>query len=200
MEQSPIDLPPIEKAISSPVKALFDFTKLSNIADEDYKDKVKTGEPLKLEYFEGALRSFSAYFGKTVTMDGAVYHANQISFHTPSEHRINGEQFAMEMQILHKGKTKGDTAKHLILSFLFKKTPGVYNKFLDTLDIFNLPNPLDKFRDLEKNIFLGEIFYSTNEEGKLFTFKFIFITLYRANKYESVQLLHLQRVNYHTSM
>jgi len=97
-------------------------------------------------------------------MDGGVFHAQQISFHTPSEHKINGEQFPMEMQITHVGKTIGDTSKHLILSFLFKKSPGVYNKFLESLDFFNLPNPLDKYRDLEKNLFLPNLFYQVNED------------------------------------
>lgn len=167
MEQSPIDLPPITKAISSPVRALFNFEKVSNIADDDFEDLVKGGENLKLQYFDGALRIFGSYLGKTVTMDGGVFHAQKISFHTPSQHRINGELFPMEMQVLHVGKTVGDTAKHLILSFLFKKKPGVYNKFIDSLDFFNLPNPLDKFRDLEKDLYLPNVFYQTNEEGKI---------------------------------
>lgn len=167
-EQSPIDLPPVEKAIGSPVKALFNFDKISYIADEDYEDKVKSGDNLKLQYHQGALRIFGAFLGKTVTMDGGVYHAQKISFHTPSEHTINGERFPMEMQILHVGKTIGDTAKHLVLSFVFKKAPGVYNKFLEALDFFNLPNPLDKSRDLEKDLFLPNIFYNVNEEGNKF--------------------------------
>ncbi len=167
MEQSPIDLPPPEKAIGSPVKAFFDFSSVSNVADQDFKDKVKAGEALKLEYYKGALRIYSAYLGKTVTMDGGVYHAQQISFHTPGEHRINGEQFDMEVQILHVGRTVGDTAKHMVLSFLFKKSPGIYNKFIDAVDYFNLPNPLDKFRDLTKNLFLPNIMYQTFEEGKI---------------------------------
>lgn len=167
MEQSPIDLPPVQKAVGSPVKALFNYEKVSIVADEDYLDKVKSGDPLKLQYYDGALRIFGNYLGKIVTMDGGVYHAQEISFHTPSEHKINGERFPMEMQILHVGKTVGDTAKHLILSFVFKKVPGVYNRFIDSLDFFNLPNPLDKYRDLEKELFLPNIFFTTKEEGKL---------------------------------
>jgi len=164
-EQSPINLPPIEKAIGSPVKALFNFEKTSPIADEDFEDKVKSGDNLQLQYFEGALRVFSAYLGKTVTMDGGVYHAQEISFHTPSEHRINDEEFPMEMQILHVGKTIGDTSKFLSISFLFKRQPGVYNKFLESIDFFNLPNPLDKVRDLEKDLFLPNIHFNVNEDG-----------------------------------
>lgn len=98
-------------------------------------------------------------------MDGSVYYAQEISFHTPSEHTINGEQFPLEMQVRHIGKSVGDTSKSLILSFVFKKSPGIYNKFLESLDFFNLPNPLDKVRDLEKSIFLPNIFFQVNEDG-----------------------------------
>ena len=99
------------------------------------------------------------YFGKSVTMDGGVFHAQEISFHTPSEHTINGEQFPMEMQIKHVGKTIGDTAKHLILSFVFKKSPGIYNKFLEAVDFFNLPNPIEKKIEINKHIILTIFIY-----------------------------------------
>jgi hypothetical protein len=50
----------------------------------------------------------------------------------------------------------------LILSFVFEKTPGVYNKFIDDLDIFNLPNPLNTQRELTTNIFIPKILYSAD--------------------------------------
>jgi carbonic anhydrase len=98
-------------------------------------------------------------------MDGSVYHAQEISVHTPSEHTINGERFPLEVVVKHVGKSVGDIAKHLSISFLFKKSPGIYNKFLESLDVFNLPNPLDRSRDLENKIFLPNIFFQTNEDG-----------------------------------
>jgi len=109
-------------------------------------------------------------------MDGGVFHAQEISFHTPSQHRVNGEEFPMEMQVVHVGKTIGDTAKHLILSFFFKKSPGVYNKFLEALDFFNLPNPLEKKIDIVKNIFLPNIHFTVNEDGK-YNYLFILINV-----------------------
>ena len=98
-------------------------------------------------------------------MDGAVYIAQEIVFHTPSEHKIDGKNYPMEMQVIHVGKSKGDITKTLIISFLFEKKSGVYNKFIERLDFFNLPNPWDKFRELSKPLFLPDIFYNTNEDS-----------------------------------
>jgi len=109
-------------------------------------------------------------------MDGAVYNAQEISFHMPSEHKINGETFPLEMQIVHQGQSIGDTAKNVIVSFLFKRSPGVYNKFLEQLDVFNLPNPLDKFRDLEKDLFIPDVLFNVNEESPASMTSFSFYT------------------------
>ena len=64
-------------------------------------------------------------FFTSVLMDGGVYNAQELSIHTPSEHTINGEKFDVELQIVHYGQTIGDTAKQVIVSFLFKKSPGI---------------------------------------------------------------------------
>ena len=49
--------------------------------------------------------------GKIVTLDGAIYVAEEIVFHTPSEHTIQGKRFPLEVQIIHYGQSKGDIAK-----------------------------------------------------------------------------------------
>ena len=87
-------------------------------------------ENLQFKLEENLLR-LKADFGKVVTPDGAVYFAEEIVFHTPAEHQINGKTYDMEVQIIHSGKSKGDIGRNLVLSFLFEKTPGVYNKFID---------------------------------------------------------------------
>jgi carbonic anhydrase len=173
--QSPIDLPTTRKAIGSPVKALFQYDKIPIIAEEDLEEKrIKSGDALKLQYIDNALRIYGPFLGKIVTMDGGVYWAQEISFHTPSEHTINGEKFPLEISIVHYGQSVGDTAKQVVLSFLFKKTAGIYNKFLESLDIFNLPNPLDNFRELQKELFLPDIFFNVSEDSsdKMIPFSF----------------------------
>jgi len=164
-EQSPIDLPPRDRAILSPVKPLFQYTE-ANIR-ENYstlEGQIKAGENIKIKYSDNALRIFHKFFGKIVTLDGAVYNAEEIVFHTPSEHTKNGKRYDMEMQVIHYGVTKGDIAKQVVLSFLFKRKPGVYNRLIDDIDFFNLPNPLTLERELTNNIFIPKVFYSAEDE------------------------------------
>ena len=94
-----------------------------------------------------------------MTLDGAVYYAEEIVFHTPSEHRINGKQYELEVQIIHYGQSKGDIAKQLVLSFLFEARAGIYNKFLDDIDFFNLPSQVNPKVDILKEIYIPKILY-----------------------------------------
>ena len=155
---------------------MFQFEEIAIEADGDLEDKVKIGDSLKIQYINGALRIYGPNLGKTVTMDGSVYQAQEISFHTPSEHTIRGVTYPMEIQVTMYGKTVGDTAKQLVLSFLFEKKAGIYNRFIERIDFFNLPNPLDLFRDLSKPLFLPDIFYSMNEEAASTMMPFSFYT------------------------
>ncbi len=123
-----------------------------------------------------ALRIKHDAFGQVITLDGSVYKAQEIVFHTPAEHTINGRRYDMEMQIIHYGQTKGDIAKQLILSFLFEKKPGVYNKFIDDVDFFNLPNMINKEKDLVNNIYIPKIFYNSESEDIAIMKPFSFYT------------------------
>jgi carbonic anhydrase len=175
--QSPIDLPPVDKAIDSPIKPLFQYDVVNPIADDSTIDGlVEKGKNIKIRYEKGALRIFHPNMGKIVTIDGAVYIAEEISFHTPAEHTINGQTFDLEMQIIHYGRSQGDIAKQVILSILFKRTPGVSNKFMETIDFFNLPNPLDTFRDITQSIFVPYVFYDADNDDIPFLRPFSFFT------------------------
>jgi carbonic anhydrase len=154
-EQSPINLPQPIEAMASPVKPLFQYQEVS------YKE----GKPLNIVYEENMLKIKYDRFGKLVTMDGTVYYAQEIQIHTPAEHTIDGKTFEMEIQILHIGVSKGDLSKSALLCFLIEKVPGVYNKFIDDLDFFNLPNALNKEKKIQSNLFLPKIFYSADEDG-----------------------------------
>ena len=165
-EQSPINLPPPDKAISSPIKPIFRFEEVEVSKEETTDDgQHKDTETVKIEFRDGALRIKHKILGKAVTLDGALYEADEIIFHSPSEHQINGRTYDMEMQVIFHGMTKGDIAKHLVLSFVFEKAPGVYNKFIDDLDFFSLPNPIQRSRKLVSNIMIPRIFYTAGEES-----------------------------------
>ena len=179
-EQSPINLPPTNKAIDTSVKPLFQYNEVEVIRQEENllgePLTVSNTEDLKIKFDQGALRIKYKDFGRLVTLDGAIYYAEEIVFHTPSEHTINGKRHEMEMQIIHYGATKGDTAKQVVLSFLFEKNAGIYNKFIDDLDFFNLPNPVEKQKELKANLHLNKLFYNSGENEYPFWKPFSFYT------------------------
>jgi carbonic anhydrase len=162
--QSPIDLPAKSQTVSSSFRPRFEYPPISNIPDFDsIEGLIRKGEKLKIRHDRGALRIHYPKLGKISYTDGTRFNAEEIVFHTPSEHTIENERFDMEMQIIHYGRTKGDIAKQTVLSFLFKKTPGVYNKFIDSLDFFNLPNGANDYRDLNNDIAIEDILLNTDE-------------------------------------
>ena len=162
-QQSPINLPPSQKAISSSLKPIFEYEEFDPISTSDFKEgMVEAGQPIKIRYIDKAIRIYHPNMGRVISLDGAVYVAEEIVFHTPSEHTIKGERFDMEMQIIHRGVTTGDVAKTVILSLLFKKKAGIYNKFIDKLDIYNLPNPGEPLRDLAETLFIPDAFLESN--------------------------------------
>lgn len=164
-EQSPIDLPLPPDAIDSPVKPLFQYKEIDPVSTFSTLDGLHTkGQKMKITNENGLLQIENYDFGKIVTLDGAVYQAEQITFHTPSNHQINGKSFPLEISIIHYGVTKGDIAKQVVLSFLFEKKAGVYNKFLEDVDVYNLPDPLAKSREIDNKIYIPKILYSMKED------------------------------------
>ena len=152
VEQSPINLPKIENTILSPVKPLFSYDKINN------KVKKETISLINNNY----IQIIGDSFGKVITLDGTVYKAKEITFHTPSNHHIDGQQFELEISIIHYGISKGDINKQVVLSFLFKKKAGYYNKFIENIDYTNLPNKLDKM-DFIGEIFIPQILFNTSD-------------------------------------
>ena len=163
-QQSPINLPPFDQAIASAVKPVFEYDEFDPISPSDFKDGlVKSGKPIKIRYLNHAIRIFHPNMGKAITLDGAVYVAEEIVFHTPAEHTINGIRYDLEMQIIHRGVTSGDIAKSVILALLFKKKAGAYNKFIDKLDVFNLPNAAEPYRDITESLFIPYSFLESSQ-------------------------------------
>lgn len=56
----------------------------------------------------------------TLSFNATTYSLSQIHTHTPSEHTIDGEQFALEMHFLHTTRTN-KTTKHAVLAVMFKE-------------------------------------------------------------------------------
>jgi len=178
-EQSPIDLPKKSKAIRTIVKPIFNYVEVEAKDVLNTRDgQKKSTKYVKLKNEENTIHINHDNFGNIVTLDGAVYKAEKVVFHTPAEHTIAGKRFDMEMQIIHYGQTKGDIAKQVILSFLFVKSPGTYNKFIDDIDFFTLPNIIkgQNERSLESNLYIPKIFYDSTDYDIPFMKDFSFYT------------------------
>jgi len=166
--QSPIDLPDKVQAAPTSLAPMFNYERVSVNAEESTIDGlVESGKKINIRYEKNSIRIFHPNMGKIVAIDGSVYIAEEIVFHTPSEHKINGQQFEMEMQVIHYGRSKGDIANQVVLSILFKNSPGHYNKFLDKIDFFNLPNQMDPLIELQHDFFIPSIFLDSDSEDIL---------------------------------
>ena len=172
-EQSPIDLPTIKKSIDSPVKPLFQYKEVEPKYNMDTIDEVMKKEGrndvdtiMNIRLIDGHLSLFHYNLGKIITLDGAVYRAEEITFHTPSNHRIDGKQYPLEISIIHYGISKGDIANQIILNFVFEKAPGINNKFIDDIDFFNLPNSVTKQRIIDRKLFIPKILYELTPDNK----------------------------------
>lgn len=177
ISQSPIDLPKKSGANPSTLSPMFNYERVDIKPDAGTIDGfVEGGKNINIRYEKNAIRIFHPNMGKTVTVDGAVYVAEEIIFHSPSEHTIDGKQFDLEMQVIHYGRSKGDISNQVVLSILFKNSPGRYNKFLDKIDFFNLPSPKDPTVELQHDFFIPSVFIDSDEDDVIAMEPFSFYT------------------------
>jgi carbonic anhydrase len=62
--------------------------------------------------------------GNTIILDGATFVLQQFHFHAPSEHRIDGQPFALELHLVHQDSQGAIAVVGLMI------TPGAYNETL----------------------------------------------------------------------
>ena len=175
--QSPIDIPKKSNIVDSPISPIFKFVHVKAKSPITTIDgELKSNEYIKMKYFKNAVRILHSNLGKIVTLDGSVYIGEEMIFHTPSEHTINGKRFDMELQILFYGRSKGDIAKQVVLSFLFEKKAGVYNKFIDDIDFFSLPSASNPEKDILHELFIPKLFYRSSDDSEVKMKNFSFYT------------------------
>ena len=74
-----------------------------------------------------------------IEIDGGIkYKAQELHFNGPSEHKINGTRYDMEMQIIHEIDTESQTVTpdrihYAIIAVLFKKNQDKGHEFLDAI-------------------------------------------------------------------
>jgi carbonic anhydrase len=176
-EQSPVDLPPKKMAVESEVKPNFEYVIADKIIPKnDAQVNVNKGDTLNVIYEDHSIKIKHPDMGRVVTPEGGIFVAKEIVFHSPSEHLIDGKRQELEMQVIHYGQTVGDIYKRVVLSFLFTSSPGSLNKFFDKMNVYDLPNPLDKSRVIHDNIFIPYVFFKSDEEDMNIMKPFSFYT------------------------
>lgn len=161
-EQSPIELPNKAKAIDSEVRPSFNYDLIGPTTSPTIDGSVE--DKLRIRNSGRYLHLLHDNMGRVITQDGTIYQAQEIMFHTPANHKIDGKTYDLEVAIIHTGISKGDIAKQVTLSFLFEAAPGIYNKFFDDLDIFNLPNPYTKTTDITKSLYIPKLLYDSFDD------------------------------------
>lgn len=176
-EQSPINLPTTIDSVDSAFKPNFEYLIVDKqIIIDDSQIGIYKGDVLKVRIEGGLLKILHPNMGRVVTPDGSVYQAKEIQFHSPSEHLIEGKRLDLEMEVVHYGITKGDIYKKLVLSILFVSSPGSLNKFFDKINVYDLPNPIDRYREIPDSIFIPYVFFKSEDDDMNIMKPFSFYT------------------------
>jgi carbonic anhydrase len=69
--------------------------------------------------------------GSYVSIGGIRYELERFHFHVPSEHRLEGAQYAMEMHLVHKSSDKGAGGKQAVIAVMMNSlNSSSYNQAL----------------------------------------------------------------------
>ena len=75
--------------------------------------------------------------GVTTTFDGKTYEFQQLHFHTPSEHRVDGITYPMEVHLVHTrpGAEEGGPPDYLVIGAFYRmgKSNGFLKSFLGAI-------------------------------------------------------------------
>ncbi len=125
LEQSPIDLSADDSI----------FTDSISLSEQDFGygnnitlNLVNTGSP----DLEATINANPNTPNNTFTFNGELYNLLQFHFHTPSEHLLNGQEFPLELHLVHQS-TEDDL---LVIGSFIKE--GDFNPLLDSI-FSNLP-------------------------------------------------------------
>ncbi|PWJ43381.1 carbonic anhydrase family protein [Sediminitomix flava] len=199
--QSPINIVTSEEDDSTHT-IYYNYT---HITDKPHQ-LINEGKTVKVEYEPGSTFSF----------DGIEYNFDQLHFHTPSEHLIDGVTYPMEMHLVHSNTNKDGSKNYLVLAVLFKEgtDPNFFKELIEripdkvgdrvvlpakSLDVRSLAKGLDKSKDFAFFHYRGSLTTPPHTERvEWIIFKHIFEasphTIQRINKIEGDNARHIQEV------
>lgn len=161
--QSPIN---VERrcVVNANQTASFSFSQVnSELLDGSYQDNmlmITCKKSLSREDCE------KVSFGTIIDIDYAEYSCNEIRFHTPAEHTIDGRKYDMEIQFIYHPISEGDYKKKAGLVFLVQQKPGKNNDFFNFMDFLELPNIYKEKMDLKDNVKIDieKLFQDTDDD------------------------------------
>jgi len=123
--QSPINI--VTQDMPSQTKGVlwFDYYKDSRVADQSELSFHNAGHGLFVD-----LQSSEFEFG-SVQLVNSEYVAEEVMFHTPSEHQLGGVTYPLEIQIYHRDKENKNTI--MAISVLFEEHDHGDNAYLQAL-------------------------------------------------------------------
>lgn len=183
--QSPITLD-VNTSKLSPIKPIFNYKTVEintgfvldesinsiyknklKIMHDEYKLKIGKDNNKNIKQVGKSKKELPLDLGNLVDVNGSVFQAEEIIFHSPAEHMIKNKRYDLEVQIIHYGKTDGDVSKHSVLCFIFKASPGIYNKFFENIDFFELPNKRTKIKDINGAININDLLVTMTSTGNI---------------------------------
>ena len=151
------------------------------------KNLFERAENLKIELTKEGQLLIDSWIDKMnfseviLPMNNNVHRCVRIKVILESEHTINNKHYPMEIQLiciennleLINNNINGveeliNNSKSLVtFVFMFEEKAGVFNKFIDDIDFFSLPDYLGDNKPLKYNLYLPKLFESIETEYEL---------------------------------
>ena len=170
IKQTPINLPSIQNTLKLGKRPYFEFSNLKQYpakGNNSFLSNYKNNDN-NIQY-NNHLEINHENLSKVTTENGVTYTASKLTFHTPSNHMIEGKQFDMEISVIYQN----DTNSQVMLSFLIESFPGVENKFFKNIDFFDLPNEEENRKELISSLNIVDLFdFEPDSKNNISSFSF----------------------------
>jgi len=135
----------------SPVNIIDINTIVNNIKEDEYKILYSPKTHLNMVKNNGHSIQFDFEKGDSIMYNQETFHLEQIHFHIPSEHTINGIRYPIEIHLVHKNTGKNFT----VLSILCEE--GAKSQVVESLESY-LPLKVGEEKDIQKALDLTLLF------------------------------------------
>ncbi len=135
----------------SPINIIDVNTIVNNIKKDEYEILYSPKTHLNKVMNNGHSIQFDFEKGDSILYNQETYHLQQIHFHEPSEHTINGIRYPIEIHLVHKNSGKNFT----VLSILGEE--GTKSQVFESLESF-LPLQVGEEKEIHQSFDLTTLF------------------------------------------